>query len=148
MKSLSCDNSFVCDKICLQWDKKSTTWPDWLRPSSDPVKSLCVWVWQTAFNCWRWKHALRLFWLWNCLDCSASKIVTRFLRLKATCFDFWLHWPNSILANRSTRWFLGRRCYSIGGLFRSPHLICLSVCLVMYCGQTMQDRPIVRIEVE
>ena len=42
---------------------------------------------------------------------------------------------------------LGRRCYSIGCPFPS---LCLSsvVCRVVYCGQTVQDRPIVCIEVE
>ena len=39
--------------------------------------------------------------------------------------------------------FLGRRCYSIGGLLPS-----LSVFRVVYCGQTVQDRPIVCVEVE
>ena len=40
--------------------------------------------------------------------------------------------------------FLGCRCYSTGGLFRS--LCCLSAAL--FCGQTVQDRLIVRIEIE
>ena len=33
----------------------------------------------------------------------------------------------------------GRQYYSIGGLFRS--LCLLSVCCVVYCGQSVQDRP-------
>ena len=40
--------------------------------------------------------------------------------------------------------FLCRRCYSIGGLFQS--IVCLSAAL-WNCGQTVQERPIVRIEV-
>ena len=42
--------------------------------------------------------------------------------------------------------FLGRRCHSIGGLFRSLRLSV--ICCVVYCGQTVQDRPMVCIEVE
>ena len=37
--------------------------------------------------------------------------------------------------------FLGRRCYSIGGSFPSV------VCSVVYCGQTVQDRPTVCLEI-
>ena len=38
--------------------------------------------------------------------------------------------------------------YSCGSLGVSPILIALSVCRVVYCGQTVQDRHIVCIEVE
>ena len=41
--------------------------------------------------------------------------------------------------------FFGRRCYSTGGLFRS---LCLSVCFVVYCGQTVQDVTIMCKEVK
>ena len=47
-----------------------------------------------------------------------------------------------ILKKRSS---LLKYCYSISGLFRS---LCLSVCWFVYCGQMVQDRPIVWIEVE
>ena len=35
--------------------------------------------------------------------------------------------------------------YSLGGLFRS---LCPAACRIVYCGQTVQDRPIVCVEVE
>ena len=49
---------------------------------------------------------------------------------------------------------LGRRCYSTGGLFRySDRFVCLSSvcllhCVLWPCGQTVQDRPAVCIEIE
>ena len=41
--------------------------------------------------------------------------------------------------------FVGHRCYCIGGLFRS---IPTYVFRVVYCGQTVQDRPLGCIEIE
>ena len=41
---------------------------------------------------------------------------------------------------------LGRRCYSIGG--RHIQIALSVVCFVLYCDQTVLDRPIVCIKVE
>ena len=65
--------------------------------------------------------------------------------LSQGCCDIWPRKFSLRLYDIKTQSFLGRRCYSIGDLLPS---LCLSVCRVVYCGQTVQDRPIVCIEVE
>ena len=49
------------------------------------------------------------------------------------------------LAKKGRTYILGRRCYSIVGLLCS---LALCVCRVEQCGQRVQGRPIVRVEVE
>ena len=41
--------------------------------------------------------------------------------------------------------FLGCQCYGIGGLFRSDHSV---VSHIVYCLQTVHDKPLLCVEIE
>ena len=77
---------------------------------------------------------------------STKASVTRSLCLKQfsmspTVSELWAEkFSNSPQDDNIHKWLFSCQCHSIGGLFRS---LCLSfVCRTVYCGQTVQDRPI------